>query len=116
MRSACHKKAPCPATGRGAFAFSGEGLAHDVALCPDDLHHFIHVLLAGLLLRGLYHDTEDRLGAGLPDENAASVAQLLGYLLDFGLHIRVRLGGCLVGDADVLQHLGGKSSGARPAR
>ena len=92
MRSACHKKAPCPATERGAFAFSWEGLAHDVALCPDDLHHFIHVLLAGLLLRGLHHDPEDRLGAGLPHENTAGITQLFAYLLDFGLHIRVVLG------------------------
>ena len=106
MRSACHKKAPCPATGRGAFAFSGEGSAHDVALGPDDLHHFVHVLLAGLLLRGLYHDPEDRLRAGLPDENAASVAQLLPYFGHLGLHVRVCLGNGLVGDADVFQHLG----------
>ena len=82
-----------PATGRGAFAFSWEGLAHDVALGPDDIHHFIHILLAGLLLRCFHHDAEDRLRAGFPDENAASVAQLFGYLLDFGLHVRVRLGG-----------------------
>ena len=61
-------------------------------LGPDDLHHFIHVLLAGLLLRGLYHDPEDRLRTGLPHQDAAGVAQLFAYLLDFCLDIRVRLG------------------------
>ena len=60
-------------------------------LCPDDLHHFVHILLAGLLLRGLYHDPEDGFGAGLPDEDAAGVAQLLGYLGHLGLDVRVRL-------------------------
>ena len=51
-----------------------------MTLSFDNRYHFIHVLLANILLRGFHHDAEDRLSAGLPYQNAAGVAQLLGNL------------------------------------
>ena len=57
------------------------------------------------MLGSLDHDADQRLGAGLTDQDAACVAQSLAYGLDGGLHIGVILRGLLVGDLDVLQHL-----------
>ena len=76
-----------------------------VALGLDDVHDLLDVLFAGLVLGSLDHDADQRLGAGLTDQDAARVAQSLAYGLDGGLHIGVILRGLLVGDLDVLQHL-----------
>ena len=63
------------------------GSASDaVALCLDDIHHLRNVLLAGVVVGGLHHHTDHRLGAGLPDKDAAGIAQCLGHRLDSGLH------------------------------
>ena len=51
---------------------------HHVPLGFDDFHHLVHILLANLLLGGLHHDTEDRLGAGLPHQDAPGVPKLFG--------------------------------------
>jgi len=76
-----------------------------VAFGLDDVHDLLDVLFAGLVLGSLDHDADQRLGAGLTDQDAACVAQSLAYGLDGGLHIGVILRGLLVGDLDVLQHL-----------
>ena len=73
-----------------------------VALGLDDVHDLLDVLFAGLVLGSLDHDADQRLGAGLTDQDAACVAQSLAYGLDGGLHIGVILRGLLVGDLDVL--------------
>ena len=76
-----------------------------VALGLDDVHDLLDVLFAGFVLGSLDHDADQRLGAGLTDQDAACVAQSLAYGLDGGLHIGVILRSLLVGDLDVLQHL-----------
>lgn len=59
----------------------------------------------GVVVRCFHHDADDRLGAGLTDQNAAGVTQCLGHGLDRCLHCFIILCGFLVGHTDILQNL-----------
>ena len=76
-----------------------------VALGADGVYHEIYALLAGTFVSGLHHDPDHRLSAGLPDQDAARVAQAFSHLGDCGLHrgvvLRLRLGN----DTDIFQYL-----------
>ena len=76
-----------------------------VASALDSLHDLRNVLLAGVVVGGLHHHADHRLGAGLPDKDAAGIAQCLGHRLDSGLHGGIVLRGLLIGHTDIFQHL-----------
>ena len=85
-------------------------LRHQTAL----VHHVddgVHVFLAQLVGRGLDHHAEDRLGAALPQQDTALVAQLFSHFPHGILHGEVVQGAVLVLNADVFQHLRDKFSG-----
>lgn len=60
--------------------------SNSVTLALDDLHDLRHIFLAGIVIRGFHHHAHQRFRAGLADQNAASVAQCLGYGLDCCQH------------------------------
>ena len=62
-----------------------------VTLGLDDVHDLGDVLFASLVLGGFDHHANQRLGAGLTDQDTAGVAQGLGHGLDGRLDVCVAL-------------------------
>ena len=66
-----------------------------VTLGLDDVHDLGDVLFASLMLGSFDHHANQRLGAGLTDQDTAGAAQGLGHGLDGRLDVCVVLCGLL---------------------
>ena len=60
-----------------------------MALFANHTDHFIHILLAGIVVRCFHHDTDHRLGTGFTHQNATSIAQCFSNFTYRFLHSRV---------------------------
>ena len=74
-------------------------------LLLDDVDDTIDILLADLLAGSLDHDTDDRLGAALADQDAAGGAKLFADFGDSCLDVGVILSVRLAVDTNILQDL-----------
>ena len=67
-----------------------------MALLLEHIYHALGQSLAQLLVRGLHHDADERLGARLTHQDTAGVAQLGSHRLYGGLNIGISLGNFLI--------------------
>ena len=76
-----------------------------VALVLDDLHDLRDIFLAGIVVRGFDHHTDNRLGTGFTHQNTTSIAKCFCHSAHGFLHSWVILCCFLIRHTDILQHL-----------